>query len=301
MEYLWVILAFLAAIIQTSRNGMMKHLKGKLNDESIMFARIFFSVPFVCLWLTGFVYLGYALPKINNHFMLYVLLASILQIAGGMLFLKLFGRRNFVIGVTYSRLDSMMKVLFAALLFQEFVSLGALFGILLSFVGIVLITVAEENIKPKTLLERIFSPSAMIGMLCGTCFGATGILIRQAILELEGGEFFVNATYCLLTMLIIQSLIMLLIICYKNINQLTYIFKQGKIPYLVGVSNSFSAMGWYVALSLTHAAHVSMIGQIEIVFSMFLTHNVFKEKISRLECLAIAIVVIGIVMVILLH
>ena len=290
MEYLWVILALVGAAIQTSRNGLMKHLKRRLDDEAIMFSRFAFSVPFVLLFLGLCVAIGYDLPKINADFVQYFVLAAICQIAGGYLFLKILGRRNFVIGVTYTRTDSMMKVLFAALLFGEMVSAGALFAIILSFFGILLITIVEQHLEPKNLIKRIFTPSAIMGVSSGVCFGLTGVLIRQAIIALDG-EFFVRSAYTLLFIIMLQALIFFVILLIKKKEQLAAVVKSGASPYILGCINAASALCWFVAFSLTHAAYVSMVGQVEILFSIFLTHKVFKEKIVPLEILGMTIVV----------
>jgi drug/metabolite transporter (DMT)-like permease len=291
MEHFWVFISLFAVIFQVSRNILMKQMKSKMDDEAIMLARFAVSAPFALLWLVCLSLLGYAMPQANWIFILYVIIASAFQIAGGLLFLRLFGRRNFVIGVTYARMDAMMAALFGAIIFSEFVSVGALFAIILSFSGIVMIAMAEEHLEPKNLFKRIFTPSAIMGAGSGVMFGISSLFIRHSILALEGGEFFVRSTYSLFCMQVLQAFAVFVIVYIKNKPQIVKIVRSGYGVYLVGLTNSVSSFCWYVAFSLTNAAHVSMVGQVEILFSVFVTHKVFKEKTCMLEILGMTVVV----------
>ncbi|MDB2414834.1 EamA family transporter [Rickettsiales bacterium] len=297
MEYIWVYISLAAALVQTSRNGFMKHLKEKIDDEAILLSRVALSIPFVFLWLCIFKSLGYKIPSLNSDFILYISIASFAQIAGGFLFLKLFGRRNFVIGVAYTHTSTIMKMLFAAIFFGELVSLGSLFAIFISFFGVIIITLAEKHIEPLNLFRRFFTPSAIMGLSSGVFFGITGVFVRQAILSLEG-EFFVSSAHALFVILIMQTLIIFIILCVKNKEQISKIFSSGSSVYLLGFTNSISSLGWFTAFSLTNAAHVSMVAQMEIIFSLFLTHKIFKEKINIFEILGMVLLLGGILLLV---
>lgn len=184
MENLWIPIILATALIQTGRNGLMKDLKGKMRDETIMLSRFLFSMPFILLWFFLLYASGYEIPQMNTTFLAYAGFAAVGQLMAGLLYLKLFGRRNFVIGVTYNQTQVIMNVLFSAILFSQFVSFGAFIAVILSFVGIVLISLAEKHLEPKTLLQRILTPSALMGLGCGVLFGLTGVLFREAILVL---------------------------------------------------------------------------------------------------------------------
>lgn len=302
MEYMWVILALIAAILQTSRNGLMKHLKARLDDEAIMLSRFMFSLPFLLVFLAGFHFMGnYPLPSFNRHFLLYMPLAAISQTIAGWLFLKMLSRRNFAVGVTYAQTNAMMQALFAALLFGEIISVMAGIAIFCSFTGIVMITMVEKHLEPKSLLKRIFTPSAFLGIGSGVFFGFAGVFIRQSVLALEGGVFFVNAAFTLCFVLALQTTIMSGILAIKKKEQLQQVFQCGYHPYLVGCSNAISSFCFFMAFSLTQAAYVSMVAQVEVVLSIFLTHKVFKEKMAPLELAGIVIMVSSIILLVSVH
>ena len=51
MIELWIPVTVLAATIQAARTTVQKHLKGTLRTNSITFARYFYGLPFVLLYL----------------------------------------------------------------------------------------------------------------------------------------------------------------------------------------------------------------------------------------------------------
>jgi len=299
MENIWIPITIITAFIQTGRNGLMKNLKSTMHDETIMLSRFVFSVPIAFAWLSILYVLDYQFPGMNSKFFIYASAAAICQIIAGMLFLKLFGRRNFVIGVTYNQTQVIMNVIFSAIIFMQFVSLGALAAIILSFVGVVMITVAEKHIEPKNLWQRLFTPSAMIGLGCGAFFGITGVFLREAILVLDKGEFFVKSSYTLLYVLTLQAIIMSLITLVKQAGQFKVMIKHAPKASMVGLTNAVTTFGWFLAFSLTHSAHVYMVGQIEVIFSILLSRKIFKENISKLELFGMFIVVGSIILLVL--
>lgn len=301
MEYIWVPITLFAAIVQTGRNGLIKHLKKDLPDKTILFARFAVSAPFAILWLSIFLFAGYELPDFNLNFLKYALLACLAQIAGGLLFLTLFSRRNFVIGVTYAKTEAILAALFGALILSDYISFGALCGIIVGFAGIVFISAVEKHVEPTRMIRKIFSKSAAIGVGSGAFFGLTAIFIRQATLELQNGEYFVRAAYTLAFMLSVQSLITLVIFFYKDISQIKKMVSVKRKVLMLGFANSISSLCWFIAFSLTKAAYVSMMGQAEILFAIFLTHNFFKEKINKLEIMGIMLVLAGVLMLIYFH
>jgi hypothetical protein len=70
MESIWIPITLFTALMQTGRNGLMKSLKGKMHDQTIMLSRFLFSLPIVLIWLLGLYLLGYEFPEFNRVFFL---------------------------------------------------------------------------------------------------------------------------------------------------------------------------------------------------------------------------------------
>ena len=172
-------------------------------------------------------------------------------------------------------------------------------AIILSFMGVVMITVAEKHIEPKKLWQRILTPSALIGLGCGAFFGITGVLLREAILALETGHFFVKGSYSLVYVLTLQAIIMSAITIFKKASEFKVMILNAPKTLMVGITNSIATLGWFISFSLTHSAHVYMVGQIEVIFSILLSRKIFKENISKLELTGMFIVVGSIILLVL--
>lgn len=298
MENIWIPITLATTLIQTGRNGLMKSLKGKIDDEAIMLSRFGFALPFVILWVAALYAMGYKMPSPGIEFYIYCTTGAICQIIASILYLKLFGRRNFVVGVTYNQTQVIMTVIFSALFFASYVSIGALFAIIMSFIGVVMITIAEQHMEPKKFWQRIFTPSAFIGLGCGMFFGINGVLVHKAISTLEGAEFFVQGSIAVLYVITLQTIFMFFVVFTKNKKQIKQIFKNRRTTYLVGLTNAISSLGWFIAFSLTHTSHVFMLGQVEIIFSILLSRKIFQESISKLELLGMFIVVGSIILLV---
>jgi drug/metabolite transporter (DMT)-like permease len=59
------------------------------------------------------------------------------------------------------------------------------------------------------------------------------------------------------------------------------------------------SLGWFTAFALTNAAYVRALGQIELVFSYLSAVFFFRERVTRMEVIGIAILVLGIVTLVL--
>jgi drug/metabolite transporter (DMT)-like permease len=59
------------------------------------------------------------------------------------------------------------------------------------------------------------------------------------------------------------------------------------------------SLGWFTAFALTNAAYVRALGQIELVFSYLSAVFFFRERVTRIEVIGIAMLVLGIVTLVL--
>ena len=60
-----------------------------------------------------------------------------------------------------------------------------------------------------------------------------------------------------------------------------------------------ASVGWFTAFTLQNASYVRALGQIELLFTFVATTRVFREKVSVLEYLGCALIVIGILVLLL--
>ena len=237
------------------------------------------------------------LGEVSQTFALYCLGAALSQIVGTGLLLSLFGERNFAIGITYSKTESLLTAFFGWVLFYEQLPMMGLFAILVGVTGVMLVSLVDDRLNLSNIMRAVTSKVAFKGLLCGTAFSFAGLLIRQATLTLSG-SFMMSAAFALLFVLSIQSLALGSWIVFKDRQSFSAILQQWKPCAIVGLTSSLGSIGWFTAFALTNVAYVKTVGQIELLFSAIVTHHFFKEKISKTETVGMLFVVGSIVLLV---
>lgn len=295
----WVLITLSAAFLQNIRSTLQKHLKDRLGTSGATFVRFGFGVPFALAFLCLFTYFGeYQLPTLNAEFAFWVVIAAIAQIIAQALLVHMFSFRNFAVGSAYSRTEPMQAALFGLMFLSEKISLAVLGAIAISVFGVMLISVARTEITPRSIVTSIFSKTSLIGLSSGTIFGVAAVAYRAASLSLapslDEPNFIIQAAVTLCVAIILQSVIMLTWIYFREPEQLPKIGKAWKICLLVGLAGASASFGWFMAMTLQQAAMVKAVAQIEMIFTFISSVFIFKEKINRYEVAGCALIVSGI-------
>src|SRR3546814_58859 len=123
---LWVPITIFAAFCQNLRSALQKHLKGQLSTSGATFSRFVYAVPFAWLYLTAVAQAtGDALPDPHRTFAAYVAVGGMAQIAATALLVHLFSFRNFTVGTTYSKTETIQTALFGAVIIGDTISVQA--------------------------------------------------------------------------------------------------------------------------------------------------------------------------------
>jgi drug/metabolite transporter (DMT)-like permease len=67
----------------------------------------------------------------------------------------------------------------------------------------------------------------------------------------------------------------------------------------VGFAGWIASICWFIAFTLTNAAFVRALGQIELLFTFLASVLIFREKVSRKEIVGVMLLVVGIVALVL--
>jgi drug/metabolite transporter (DMT)-like permease len=230
------------------------------------------------------------LPAPTAAFALWGLLGAVAQIAGTLLLLHLFSLRNFAVGNTFAKTETVQAVLLGLLLLGDRIGLMTLAGILVSLVGLVMLSKAPGL--------GLFNRGAAIGLACGAGFALAAIGYRAASLALaEGGGLLMRPACTLAYVTLVQSVLLSLWLWRRG--GLGPVLREWRIESLVGVAGMLGSLGWFTAFTLVSVAQVKAVGQIELVFSWLTARYAFGERPSVRETLAIALVAGGILLVIL--
>jgi len=300
MTWLWIPLTIAAAFLQNVRSSLQKHLKRQLGTTGATFVRFGYGFPFAIAYLIILVTLfDFNTPTPNARFLVFVIAGGITQIAGTAFLLTLFDARNFAVGTAYSKTETVQAAIFAVVFLGETISLLATIGILISLVGVMVISTARSPAKPSSIVHSWSARSALIGLASGASFGIAAVSYRGASLSLSGDGFLVQAAFTLAFVLVLQTFVMTVYMALRNPIELRQALAAWRIAVWVGASGALASIGWFTAMSIQNAALVRALGQVELVFTISASVIIFREKILRMELLGITLVIFGIIVLVL--
>ena len=292
---LWIPITIAAAFLQNLRSAAQKHLKAVMGTTGATFVRFGFGFPFALAFVAVLHWsMGYPLPALNAVFFGWAVLGALAQIVATFLLIHLFSFRNFAVGTAYSRTEPAQAALFALVFLGERASIGTVVAILISVLGVMLVSVAHVAVSLRSMLASTVSRNALIGLASGTAFGISAVSYRAASLALGGPNFVMQAAVTLAFVITFQTAIMLLWMMWKDRAEIGRIAKAWKLSLFTGFVGATASSGWFAAMTLQQAAVVKSLAQIEMLFTFAATVFFFKEKINRLEVAGCILIVGGI-------
>ncbi len=296
--YIWIPITILAAMMQTTRTSLQKSLKGNLSSQSITWIRYLFGLPIVLVYMLILGTMGLDFPGINRMFIIYSLVAGFFQILGTMLLVSLFSHRNFAVSTAYAKTEAIQVVIIGTILFDQYISFISTIAILIGVLGVILISLVQDNINWYSLFTGLKHKYVMIGICCGASFSIDALFIREAILVLEIPSPIMGAASTLMAIVIINlvALGFWILITEKDAFHSIYLYRGRSA--LVGITSALGSIAWFSAFALTEVAYVKAVGQLEVIFSILVTQKLFKEGMNRIEMLAVFLIGISILILI---
>jgi drug/metabolite transporter (DMT)-like permease len=291
----WVLLSLGAAFLQNLRSALQKALTPRVGVPGAAYARFVFAAP----WAVALVAvmagpLGMPLPRPTPAFALWALAGAFGQIAGTLLLLRLFSLRNFAVGNTFAKTETVQAALLGLVLIGDRIGLLPFLAMLVSLTGILILSGSTG--PGRGALNR----AAGIGLLCGAAFAVSGVAYRGAGLALEGeAGFLMRAAVTLACVTVFQTVVMAPWVARQAPGALGAVLRQWRVAAPVGLAGMLASLGWFAALTLVPAAQVKAVGQVELVFAWITARLAFGERPSLRETLGIALVSGGIVALVL--
>ena len=109
---LWIPVTLLAALAQTMRFGLQRQLKTtQLSSTGATFARYVFSAPLAILGVAIYAFIrDFGWPDLVPSFWGYLVLGGGTQILATVCMMGLFARRNFSVGIAFTKTTVLMAV-----------------------------------------------------------------------------------------------------------------------------------------------------------------------------------------------
>jgi len=296
----WIPITIFAAFFQNIRTALQKQLKSRLTTGGVTYVRFVYGLPFAVLYVLGLNQLGgFELLVPNGEFGLYVVVGGLAQILATALLVALFSLRNFAVGTTYSKTETVQAAIFGMVLLGDRLSVPALLAIAISLIGIMLISASGGRLSVRQILLGWTGKSALYGLASGGLFGISAVSYRAAALSLGGDGAVIQAAIAIVCVLAFQTMVMTVYLRFFETGQMTLVFQNWKIAIWVGATSMLGSMGWFTAMALQNAAYVRAVGQIELVFTFLISYFYFKEKTNANEAFGILLVIAGILVLVL--
>ncbi len=292
---LWIPITLAAAFLQNLRSALQKHLKGSLSTSGATFSRFAYATPLAILYATLLTTIGgFALPTPNAVFLGYMAIGGVGQILATALLVYLFSFRNFAVGTTFSKTETVQTAIFGFFVLGDHLTLSASIAILISLAGVFAISSARAAKGIGGFIGSLTDRTALIGIASGACFGISAVSYRAASLSLGGEGFLMQAAFTLAAVTIFQTLLMAIYMRWREPGQITEVLRSWRVSSLVGLAGMLASAGWFTAVTIQNAAYVRALGQVELIFTFAASYFIFGERSNRLELIGIMLVTVGI-------
>ena len=297
---LWVVFTIAAAATQALRTAVQRRMTATLGNLGASYIR--FSYAFPIAWLFCVLYTSYsstALPDLPASFWFWINLAALTQVIFTILLVQLFSHRSFAAAVAFSKTEVLQTAIFEALILGVIVTVQTGVAIALGVFATVLLSFAKANLAVANLRAALFSRQVAIGLAAGAFLGFCTVCYGAALHSMVGGDVIGNAMYAAAIGTTIQAVCFGIYIFIVRRKQFIASFVEWRQCGIAGVWAATTSVCWFAGFALYSVAPVRAVGQMELLFSVGFSVLYFKERVSRVELTAIALLATSIIMVLL--
>jgi drug/metabolite transporter (DMT)-like permease len=290
---MWIPITLAAATFQILRTSRQHRLRSVLSVNGAGFVRYAYGFPLAVLAsIVTFGVVGDELPAVPWRFWPIIVGAGAAQILGTLALLRAFDLRDFAIGTVYAKTEVIQVAIVSAIALGEPLEpLG--WAAALACMGGVAWLAAPNRLRD--ILGRAGDPAALMGIVAGGCFALAAVGIRGASTSLEGGSTWDRALLTLTVMLGIQTVLNASWLMARDRRELIRVGSAWRAALPVGVLSLCGSACWAVAVTLTNAAKVRTLGQVELVIAFAISAWVLHETHTRAEYAASALVLVGVI------
>lgn len=303
MELLWIPISAFAALMQAVRTAAQKALNARLSTWMTTYVRSLFGLPFMLVYLWAMVRLeGIAAPAFDAEYLGFCAAAAVTQVTATFLLIQLFRLSNFAIGTMLSKTDVMQTAIIGSLLFSEAISAVGWVAIILTVLGVVLISGGRaRGALPGQggIVRALVSPATLIGLLTGLLFSLSYLFLREASLVMEVGSRPWRAAWTMVLVTSFQVVGLGLWLLATQAREFARLPGLLRPCLFIGLTSAMGSVGWFTAMALQNASYVKAVGQVEVVFTVLISTLYFRERISAVEFVGMAVIVLGVLLFIL--
>ena len=285
---LWIPITVLAAFLQNLRSMLQKRAADSLSVNGASYTRVVFALPFAALYLAILSLRG-ALPLPDLEAVIYAAIGGGAQIIGTSCLIASFAGGRFALGTAFSKTEAAQTALFGLVLLGDRMSPIALAGLCVSFVGVIVLSGADRADARGAPLRTVG-----FGVLSGAGFAVSAVCYRAAALALPEGDFLARSGVTLGLAVTMQTLMLGAWLLLREPGEVGRVLTSWRSSILVGMTGASASAAWFAAMTLTNAALVRALGQIELLFTFAASALIFRERVRTRDLIGAAFVVAGI-------
>jgi drug/metabolite transporter (DMT)-like permease len=289
---MWVPITLLAATFQILRTSRQHQLRSLLSVNAAGFVRYAYGFPFALVAaVITFGIVGEPLPQIPARFWLIVVGAGAAQILATIALLRAFDLRDFAIGTVYAKSEVVLVAIVSTIALSEPLAPLGWVGAVVCMVGIGWLAAPG---RWRTVLSSAADPAALMGVVAAGFFAIAAVGIRAASNSLGDDPTWNRALLTLTAMLGIQTVLNGTQLAFTDRPELGATVRHWRPILPVGVLSVCGSAAWAVAVTLTNAAKVRTLGQVELLIAFAVSVWVLHEHHTRAEYAASGLVLVGI-------
>jgi len=296
----WIPVVFVAAAAQTARNAAQRSISGIAGPMGATLVRALYGLPFVAIYLAAMQVVNqreFALPPLTAPYVAWLAGGAVSHLAATALLLLLMESRNFVVAVTYSKTEIVQVAILGSLFLDESLAVAGVIALVTVAIGVTILSISTG--AARNARTSWFGASTTVGLASGTMFALAVICYRGAALEmLQSGSveshWAVGAWSVLLSQGF-QSVLLLAWLLLRNRDALQSVVRSWRVSLTAGFAGAIASIAWFTAFAMQTAAHVRMVGMVEVLFSYAVSRRFLRERSRTSEKFGIAIAAAGII------
>lgn len=297
---LWVAAAVLAGLFQSLRTAMQQKLRHRLTVNGAGMVRHLFGFPFVVAATLLYLALSdQSLPSPTFEFFVYGAGTAVCQIFGTLALIHSFTDRGYLVGTAFSKTEAVQAAVAAAILFDERLSMLTWAGILVGVLGVLVIAIHGRKLTMGELFSSMRQPAAAYGLAAAGLLAATGLIGQEATKLVPTGDTISAALVTVSFVMLLQCLLQGLWMAKYDRAGLRAICSAWRHSTQVGLVSALGSIAWFAAIALAPVALVRIVGQSEVVFTMWFARFYLKERPRIDEIVGLFLVAGGVVLALL--
>jgi drug/metabolite transporter (DMT)-like permease len=289
----WIPIVLWAAFAQTVRNAAQRTLTTQVGTLPATLVRFLYGLPFACAWVLLAWQLdeSAARPGFAWAWAGWLAFGAVAQLGATALLLMAMKERNFIVAVSFSKTEVLQVALFGTLFLHELPGWVGGAAMLLATVGVVMLSAPTSDAKGQGWLTA----AAAMGLGSGALFAFSAVGYRGAALTQTGVSPWLVGAWGVMSAQLLQSVLLGGYLAVRSPQGLVAIAKAWRLSLMAGTMGAMASIGWFTAFALRPAADVRTLGLVEVLFSYLVSRKLFKEGLTRVEQVGLALVAAGLV------